>query len=203
MTQIEVTTCERCGEPRVLRETQIGEGQRLRYWSACPCITAELERREAAHRERNYLSVEQAHHQPGYCAILIGPVPQRQQIFECAADVAAAARLLGVPVRSGCAEVQAYCRLAAVELVGDPTAYHHSLGPRLAAAADTYRAVHAARLDELIRAGQVVVEQAEPGQWTRAVDADLIEELRAALGALAEWRTPTVELVTGKISEVD
>lgn len=200
-------TCDRCGEPRSLHETQNGEGQRLRYWSACSCLTPELERREAAYRERtaanHELLVEVASHQDGYRAILVGPVPQRQAIIESAADVAAVARLLAVPVRSSCAEVCSYCRLAGVELTGDPTAYDRTLSARLAAATDAYRAVHAARLDQLVRAAGAVVAQAEPGQWTRAVDADLIKELRQALAGLAEWRTPAAMVVTSRISEVD
>lgn len=129
----------------------------------------------------NELLVEPAHHQPGYRAILVGPVPQRQVVIERAADVAAAAALLGVPVRSSAADVRAACRIAGVALADAPVVLEQ----------------RAANLvDQLVSAARAVVDQAEPGGWSRAVDTDLVEALREALGALRGRRLAV-------LSEVD
>lgn len=44
--------CHLCGKPRVLCETQNEIGPRMRYWSECPCLAAELDQRDASYRER-------------------------------------------------------------------------------------------------------------------------------------------------------
>lgn len=44
--------CHLCGEQRELRETRNELGPRLRYWSECKCLAAELDQRDASYRER-------------------------------------------------------------------------------------------------------------------------------------------------------